>query len=154
MTSPTVNEQRVVVAAFLHKDRQVLLARRAAHKRVAPDKWHLPGGHVEFGEAPDQALKRELREEFGVETVIGSPVHSFSYVWDGVHTVGIVHLAWLAEPTQVLRWSDTDFQSCAWVSEDELAAYLSPDDHNFLAAMAGFRRVKCGHQDHSVKPGP
>lgn len=129
------------MAAFLNLNGKVLLARRAAHKRVAPDKWHLPGGHVEFGEDPVQALKRELREEFGAETIIGAPVHSFSYVWDGGHTVGIVHEVYLTDPTQALRWSDDEFQACAWVGEYELADYLAPDDHNFHAAKGGFSRL-------------
>lgn len=149
-----VREQRIVVAAFLSLNGKLLLARRAAHKRVAPDKWHLPGGHVEFGEDPDQALKRELREEFGVETIIGAPVRSFSYVWDGAHTVGIVHEVQLTDPTQVLGWSNDEFQACAWVGENELADYLAQDDHNFHAAKAGFSRLHNSRRSDSSGYSP
>jgi hypothetical protein len=38
-----------------------------------------------------------LREEFGVETVIGAPIHTFSYLWGEAHSVGIVYAAQLAE---------------------------------------------------------
>jgi 8-oxo-dGTP pyrophosphatase MutT (NUDIX family) len=144
------HRQRIVVAAFLSRDRKVLLAKRAASKSVAPDKWHLPGGHVEFGEDPVQALARELREEFGVETVIGATIHSFSYLLDEVHTVGIVHEAHLVDPAQQLRWDDNEFQACAWVDEGEMAGYLATDDHNFQAAKAGFRQVGGGRRRGSA----
>ena len=131
--------QRIVVAAFLTRGEACLLAKRAGNKRLAPGKWHLPGGHVEFAESPREALKRELTEEFGVEVVVGMPVWTFSYLWETEHTVGIVYRARLVPSGQVLRWSEAEFQACEWVTEARLASYVPMDDHNFLAAKAGFR---------------
>src|SRR5262245_15050724 len=81
--------QKVVVAAVMIRDGRVLLAKRAATKRIAPGKYHLPGGHVEHGEHPAAALAREMAEEFGVRVDVGEPVHAFAYLWGGEHTVGI-----------------------------------------------------------------
>ncbi|MFA1624673.1 NUDIX hydrolase [Rhizobium mongolense] len=55
----------IVLAAFIH-DGQVLLVRRAAHKRQYPEHWDLVGGHVEVGEIADAALVREAQEEVGI----------------------------------------------------------------------------------------
>ena len=63
----------IVVGALL-RGRRVLLAHRSAGRRDFPDRWSLPGGHVEPGEPPADALVRELREELGVEAVVaGAP---------------------------------------------------------------------------------
>ncbi|PDS77977.1 NUDIX domain-containing protein [Rhizobium sp. L43] len=44
----------------------VLLARRNSQRRTHPDRWSLPGGHVEDGEDAETAMRRELLEELGV----------------------------------------------------------------------------------------
>lgn len=61
----------VVVAAALIDGGRLLLARRTRPPELA-GRWELPGGKVEPGESEDAALERELREELGVECVIGS----------------------------------------------------------------------------------
>lgn len=65
-----------VVAAILHSGDCVLLCHRAPARRWYPDVWDFPGGHVEDGERPEQALRRELTEEIGVDVglVLHEPV--------------------------------------------------------------------------------
>lgn len=58
---------RVVVAGALYDGGRLLAARRSAPVELA-GRWELPGGKLEPGELPEEALVRELREELGVET--------------------------------------------------------------------------------------
>ncbi|MFP1626807.1 (deoxy)nucleoside triphosphate pyrophosphohydrolase [Streptomyces sp. 5K101] len=58
---------RVVVAGAVYDRGRLLAARRSAPEELA-GRWELPGGKLEPGESPEQALVRELREELGVET--------------------------------------------------------------------------------------
>jgi mutator protein MutT len=88
--SPDCGDRKIVVAAFLHDQNEVLLARRASGKIIAPGKYHLPGGHVEFAEHPVSALMRELREELKIEVMVCEPLWIFHYMWRFNHTVGIL----------------------------------------------------------------
>lgn len=56
---------KIVCAAFIERD-QVLLVRRAPHRKWGADLWDLVGGHVDKGEAVDVALVRECQEEVGL----------------------------------------------------------------------------------------
>jgi 8-oxo-dGTP pyrophosphatase MutT (NUDIX family) len=68
-----------LVAALFVRDGRVLLCRRGPKRRWYPDSWDLVGGHVEQGEAPQDALVREVREELGigVPRPAGPPVARF-----------------------------------------------------------------------------
>jgi 8-oxo-dGTP diphosphatase len=59
-----------VVAALIRRDDQVLICQRPAHKKRGL-KWEFPGGKVEPGETPQAALRRECREELGVDILVG-----------------------------------------------------------------------------------
>ena len=59
-----------VVASVIQKDDKILIAQRAK-KDDLYEKWEFPGGKMELGETDHECLKRELREEFGIEAEIG-----------------------------------------------------------------------------------
>jgi 8-oxo-dGTP diphosphatase len=63
----------VVAAAVVVEAGRVLLTQRKAGTHLA-GAWELPGGKVEAGEDPREALRRELREELGIESVVGEIV--------------------------------------------------------------------------------
>ena len=54
------------VAFILVQDGRVLLERRSLTKRVVPGVLSIPGGHMEDSESPEEAVRRELREELGL----------------------------------------------------------------------------------------
>ena len=60
-----------VVAGFLKKDQKILVGQRPENHSLA-GLWEFPGGKIEIGETPEQALKRELDEELGIEAQIGT----------------------------------------------------------------------------------
>lgn len=61
-----------VTAAVIHRDGQVLIARRPENGLLG-GMWEFPGGKVEPGETFPECLRREIREELGVEVLVGDP---------------------------------------------------------------------------------
>ena len=69
----------IVVAGVLRRDGKVLIGQRRAGDRHAL-KWEFPGGKVERGEDPREALVRELREELCIEAHIGRELARYEHV--------------------------------------------------------------------------
>lgn len=62
-----------VVAGLIFKDGKILVCQRTRHQ-IMPLKWEFPGGKIEEGEQPRDALRRELEEELGIDARIGDEV--------------------------------------------------------------------------------
>ncbi len=76
---------RIRVAAILVEDGKILLI---AHKKGKHTYWLLPGGGVEYGESLDAALKRELKEELGIDI----RVDDIAMVSDSIEPGGKRHI--------------------------------------------------------------
>jgi 8-oxo-dGTP diphosphatase len=95
---------------------RILLCHRAPDRRWYPDVWDLPGGHVEPGESPGDALKRELREELGVipQSISSEPVGRLRTpgfdmsVWRVLNWAGVVQNAALAEHDDIGWFTSTE----------------------------------------------
>lgn len=62
-----------VVAALIVRDGKILVCQRTKHQTM-PLKWEFPGGKIEEGEQPREALRRELDEELGIDATIGDEI--------------------------------------------------------------------------------
>ena len=65
--------QRIAAYAVIVRGRDILLARIAPSISQA-EQWTLPGGGIDFGEHPDDAVKREVHEETGLDCELGAPI--------------------------------------------------------------------------------
>jgi 8-oxo-dGTP diphosphatase len=76
----------VSAVALVDRDGRVLLAQRPAGKKMA-GLWEFPGGKIEAGESPEQALVRELKEELGIDTSTSclAPLTFASHRYDDFH---------------------------------------------------------------------
>jgi 8-oxo-dGTP diphosphatase len=74
--------KRVVAALILNQEGKILVCQRTRHQ-VMPMKWEFPGGKIEPGEQPRDALHRELEEELGIDAAIGEEVARIHHVYKG-----------------------------------------------------------------------
>ncbi len=70
----------LVVAGIMQKDGMIFAAQRNEQKHQAL-KWEFPGGKVEKGESPEEALERELFEELGIFTKTGALFSEKTHVY-------------------------------------------------------------------------
>jgi 8-oxo-dGTP diphosphatase len=78
-----------VVAAVLERDGRVLIGRRRP-EQSHPLKWEFPGGKVEPGESPAQALERELEEELEIRHAAGEEIVRYEYTYPGKHPIRLI----------------------------------------------------------------
>ena len=106
-----------VVGAVIIENGKILCAQRGPDQSL-PLKWEFPGGKIEEGESPQEALQREIKEEMHCQIEIGDQVEHTVYEYD----FGIVHLT-----TFVCRLVGgepvlTEHASMKWLSPRELTS--------------------------------
>jgi len=129
----------VVAAVIERPDRRILIGQRRRGD-TSPLKWEFPGGKVRTGEAFEQALVRELREELGVTLTksveIASVRHQYANTADELE----IHFfaAQYAEPDI----SPHVFEQIAWVLPRELSNYDFLLANRELVANLATGRIK------------
>ncbi len=98
-----------VVAGLIRQGQRVLLDRR--HQGQLAGTWEFPGGKREPGETDSQALRREIREELGVDATIGDEVARTEHVYERVAITLVLYETHLhGEPSAVdveaIQWFD------------------------------------------------
>jgi 8-oxo-dGTP diphosphatase len=121
---------RFVAAALIVRGGEVLIGQRRADQPMAL-QWEFPGGKIEAGESPEQALARELDEELGIQAVIGPRVTRIRHNY---RHGGAVDLQFFAVHEFSGEIVNRIFQQVRWTKLEDLPGY------DFLAADRGLIR--------------
>jgi ADP-ribose pyrophosphatase YjhB (NUDIX family) len=127
-------DPKVAVIGLVTWRNRVLLIRRGVEPMKG--KWSLPGGFMDAGEMPAEALMRELMEEVGLQVDIQRLVGIFPMAGPGVTNQGIV-LAYAVHADaddQPLLVSDDDVVDAGWFTADELPDELAFESTQSLVA--------------------
>lgn len=113
----------VGVGAVIVDAGKVLLVKRAHEPRKG--EWSLPGGRVELGEALADAVRREVKEETGLDVDVGPVVEVVEHVQrqDGQVAHHFVIVDYLCTPAGGMLRAGDDAEAVVWVDGEELAAY-------------------------------
>ena len=123
----------VPAIALVDTDNRILLARRPQGKDFA-GYWEFPGGKIEKGETPEDALIREVREELGVETKDSclAPVSFASHSYEDFHLILLLYIC--------RRWQNTpealEGGEIKWVRANRLRDHpMPPANGEFIAVL-------------------
>ena len=118
---------RYVVAALMLRADEVLICQRRPDQPMAL-QWEFPGGKIEPGEAPEQALARELNEELGIDATIG---HRVTQIRHNYRHGGAVDLQFFAVYEFRGEIENRIFNEVRWAKLETLPEY------DFLMADRG-----------------
>ena len=130
---PESSIKRRGVIGIIWQDSRLLVIERSSRVERAPGKFCFPGGTIELGESPREALLREMQEEL---SLVVEPIKS---VWKCVTANGI-HLDWwlttINQPAQIIANPD-EVASFDWLTLDEMLALelLLPTNRDFVDAV-------------------
>lgn len=113
----------VAACALVDTDRRVLLAQRPADKPMA-GLWEFPGGKIENGETPEDALIRELQEELGIVTKAAclAPLTFASHSYESFHLLMPLFICRRYQGFATAR----EGQALKWVRAGDLRSYPMP----------------------------
>jgi 8-oxo-dGTP diphosphatase len=122
-----------VVAAIIERGGRILICQRHAD-HAHPLKWEFPGGKVEPGESPVDALRRELAEELSIAAGIGPEVTRYEYTYPGKKPILLIFYRvteFTGEPRNQV------FAQIVWDEPRKLPAYDFLDgDIDFVRTLA------------------
>jgi 8-oxo-dGTP diphosphatase len=132
----------MVVAGVIRRNGRILICQRKRGSRHEL-KWEFPGGKVEERETPSSALARELREELGMEALVGKEITRYEYQYPSRPPILLIFYdvtEFSGEPENRI------FEQMVWEEPARLAAYdFLEGDARFLRMLNG--RVQNPPQD-------
>jgi mutator protein MutT len=120
-----------VVAAVVERDGSYLITRRLDGTHLA-GLWEFPGGKLVAGERPEEALRRELKEELGVEAAVGALIQTVDWAYPEKSVrIFFFRCALAGEPTPL------EGQEMRWVAAADLRSYKFPEaDATLIARLS------------------
>lgn len=122
-----------VVAAIFENAGRILIGQRTPGQSH-PLKWEFPGGKVEAGETPAQALTRELEEELGVTGASGEEIERYRFAYPGKQPIELIFFRidhHVGEPRNLI------FQDLRWEPRANLLSFdFVEGDREFLERFA------------------
>ena len=121
-----------VVAAVIRRGNRIFATQRGYGEWKG--WWEFPGGKMEAGESPRQALSREIGEELDAEIEIGDLLRTVEWDYPAFHLT--LHCYWSTLATGSLRLNEHD--SARWLAKEELhSVRWLPADLSLLEDIAG-----------------
>lgn len=120
----TIRVVAAVIKAVNEKGEPVIFATQRGYGEFK-DGWEFPGGKIEAGESPEQALKREIAEELDTEIRVGNLIDTIEYDYPTFHLSmdcfwgELVSGGWILREHEAARWlTKEELDSVEWLPAD------------------------------------
>ncbi len=118
------NQIVVAVKGVIIRDGKWLIIKRSDSDDIGAGTWETPGGRVDFGECPEEALVREIQEEVGLDATVDGILYASSFMSNPFRQVIIIHYR-CAVPQGNVSLSD-EHSDYLWATKEELVQRLPP----------------------------
>lgn len=120
--------QQIGVKAIIEKDNKILLIKRSSKYEELENAWDIPGGRLDFGEEPEDGLRREIFEETGLVLDQIKQILDATTVFknEEKQIVRITYLCSVKETDQTEKISD-EHTSLEWIPKEKLKTLVMKD---------------------------
>lgn len=120
-TSPSPVHKQIGVAVINNQQGKILIDRRKAGGEMG-GLWEFPGGKIEPGETIEECIKREIKEELGIEIKIGDRLTTITHTYKNFNVTLYVHdCQYLSGEPQPLECEEIH-----WVNPSDMNQYQFP----------------------------
>lgn len=111
---------RTVVKGLITFKGQILIGKKEENEdHPIGGKWHILGGHLEYGEQPEEAMEREAKEETGIDVEVHQIVDVMT--WDNGESLQMLYHC---EASSMDAEADDDLQEVKWVEPGEIKGMI------------------------------
>lgn len=135
--NPSPVPHKIIGVGVIWNDQQQILIDRRRQEGVMGGLWEFPGGKVEIGETIEECIKREIREELGIEIEVGMHLMTLDHLYSHLHvTLTVHHCRHLTGVPQPIECDEV-----RWVTLDEIDSFTFPQANEKV--IAALRQNAC-----------
>ncbi len=120
-------EFKIVVKGMVFSGDDLLVVKRSSHDTINPGRLSVPAGFVKFGEKPQDAVRREIKEETGLDVEVGR----VTSVWTQIlreESIQIVGINYFCIPSNKNITLNEELESYQWINTEKYDQYDLPKE--------------------------
>lgn len=129
----------VAAKAIIMREGKALIIRRADNDQIGPGSWEFAGGKLEFGEQPEDCLRREVLEETGLTIDVGAVAYAAAFTIGDTRQTTIIAYYCTAGQGQVCL--SAEHQDFCWADRPRLEALLPANILNDISKNGAWARM-------------